>query len=167
MTGVLQSWKDATHRHAAAARAREIIEEIYPICRSITGQGVRDTLARVRAQIPIEIHEVPSGTPVFDWEVPDEWNVREAWIADPSGRRIVDFREHNLHLVGYSVPVRERLPLAQLRERLYSIPEHPDWIPYRTSYYGRRWGFCVPHRLLQSLPDGEYEVCIDSEIAPG
>lgn len=148
-------------------RVRTLINDIYPICRSITGQGVRDTLARVRERIPIEVHEVPSGTTVFDWEVPEEWNVRDAWIADAKGNRVVDFRKHNLHLVGYSVPVRGRMPLTALRAHLHSLPQHPDWIPYRTSYYRRTWGFCLPHRQLAALPEGEYEVVIDASIKPG
>ena len=106
---------------------------------------MRETLRRIGERIPLELHEVPTGTEAFDWVVPKEWNVAEAYVADPSGRRVVDFADSNLHLVGYSVPVRARLPLAELRDHLTSIPEHPEWIPYRTSYYREDWGFCLSH----------------------
>lgn len=145
----------------------DFARELFPICRSITGEGVRQTLHRIATLIPLQLHEVPSGTKVFDWEVPREWNIRAAWIKAPDGRVVVDFAEHNLHVVNYSVPVRQRLSLAELRPHLFSLPEHPDWIPYRTSYYKETWGFCLADRVLQSLPAGEYEVCIDSTLAPG
>jgi aminopeptidase-like protein len=144
-----------------------LIEEIYPYCRSITGQGVRDTLARVAREIELEVHEVPTGTAVFDWEIPDEWNVRDAYVADAAGRRVIDFRQHNLHLMSYSVPVRARMSLEALRPHLHSRPDRPDWIPYRTSYWRRDWGFCLSHRLLETLGPGEYEVVVDSTLAPG
>jgi aminopeptidase-like protein len=140
---------------------------LYPICRSITGDGVRRTLAAIRERIPLEIHEVPSGTPVFDWTVPREWNIRDAWIKDPSGRKVVDFQEHNLHVLNYSVPVHEKLPLEELKKRLFTLPDKPDLIPYRTSYYKETWGFCLRHRTLEELPDGEYEVFIDSTLEDG
>ena len=147
--------------HALARR-------LYPIPRSITGDGVRRTLAELRGIVPLEVREVPSGTEVFDWTVPREWNVREAWIRDPSGRKVVDFAEHTLHLVGYSVPVHRRMGLDELREHLFTLPDQPDRIPYRTSYYNETWGFCLPHRLLESLPDeGEYEVRIDATLEDG
>lgn len=143
------------------------IAEAYPICRSITGDGVRRTLGMLRDQIPMEIHEVSSGTPVFDWTVPKEWNIRDAWIADPSGRKIVDFQASNLHVLNYSVPVHERLPLAELKKHLFTLPDKPDLIPYRTSYYKETWGFCLSHDQLQALPEGEYEVRIDSTLEDG
>lgn len=143
------------------------VRELYPLCRSITGEGTRRTLDAISRFVPLERLEVPSGTRVFDWEVPREWNVREAWIRGPGGERVVDFREHNLHLMSYSQPVRARLSLAELKPHLFSLPEQPDWIPYRTSYYRDAWGFCLPHRQLQALPEGEYEVCIDATLAPG
>jgi aminopeptidase-like protein len=143
------------------------IAEAYPICRSLTGDGVRRTLGRIGERIPLEIREVPTGTPVFDWTVPKEWNIRDAWIKDPSGRKVVDFQEHNLHVLGYSVPVHERLPLAELKKHLFTLPDKPDLIPYRTSYYKEAWGFCLRHRTLESLPEGEYEVLIDSTLADG
>jgi aminopeptidase-like protein len=144
-----------------------LIEELYPICRSITGEGVRETLRRVQRLIPLELHEVPSGTQVFDWTVPKEWNIRDAYVKDSRGNRIIDFRQSNLHVVSYSRPVHQRMPLAELRKHLYSLPEHPEWIPYRTTYYKDNWAFCVSHRQLEGLTEGEYEVCIDSALTDG
>ena len=144
-----------------------LVERLYPICRSITGDGVRTTLAALRDHIPLELREVPTGTRVLDWTVPKEWNIRDAYIKAGSGERVVDFRESNLHVVGYSVPVHERLPLSALLERLHSLPERPDWIPYRTSYWNETWGFCLPHNRLAELADGEYEVHIDSTLDHG
>ncbi len=144
-----------------------LMTELYPVCRSITGNGVRDTLTRIAADIPLQITEVPSGTAVFDWEVPREWNVRDAWIADEKGRRIVDLRDHTLHLMSYSVPVDVVMTLEELRPHLHSIPERPDWIPYRTSYYREDWGFCLTDRVLQGLQPGRYRVRIDSTLTSG
>ncbi len=152
---------------AQTAEAWQLMRQLYPICRSITGDGVRATLATIGTHIPLIQHEVPSGTPVFDWEVPREWNVRAAWIKDSSGHTIVDFRDHSLHLMSYSVPVEAELTLAELKPHLHTLPEHPDWIPYRTSYYREDWGFCLPHRQLEALADDRYEVRIDSRLAPG
>jgi aminopeptidase-like protein len=151
----------------AGRRMFALIEELFPICRSITGDGMRETLRRLSCHIPLDIVEVPSGTSVFDWTVPKEWNIRDAWIANSRGERIVDFAASNLHVVNYSVPVRQRMSLAELRPHLHSLPDHPDWIPYRTSYYKESWGFCLPHRTLESLPEDLYEVCIDSSLEPG
>ncbi len=145
----------------------QLIVELYPLCRSITGNGVRETLKRIRNYIPLTLHEIPSGTQVFDWTVPKEWNIRDAYIKDPRGRRIVDFQANNLHVVSYSVPVRDTLPLDRLREHLFTLPNRPDWIPYRTSYYKETWGFCLSERQLSELKDESYEVCIDSTLAPG
>jgi aminopeptidase-like protein len=142
------------------------MRELFPICRSITGEGARETLAAVGLRIPLELHEVPSGTRVLDWTVPDEWNIDDAYIAK-DGRRVVDFRESNLHVVSYSEPVRAAMPLADLRPHLHTLPEHPEWIPYRTSYYSRTWGFCLSQRRLDKLEDGDYEVMIDSTLEPG
>lgn len=152
------------------AFGREIFEfarEAFPICRSLTGDGVRQTLEILARDLPLTVVEVPTGTPVFDWTIPDEWNLREAYIADSSGRRIVDSRRHNLHVLGYSEPVSGRFTLEQLRPHLYSEPSRPEAIPYRTSYYQRRWGFCLPHRQLESLADETYEVRIDATLEPG
>ena len=141
--------------------------ELYPICRSITGEGVRETLRAIRKRIPLEMHEVPSGTKVFDWTVPQEWNVFDAYIMNQEGKRVVDFKAHNLHLMSYSSPVRKKMPLAELRPHLFTLPDHPEWIPYRTSYYKENWGFCLRHTDLERLPDDEYDVVIDSSLQPG
>jgi len=145
----------------------KLMESIYPICRSITGDGVRATLDHLQEWIPLERHEVPSGTSVFDWEIPLEWNIRDAFIADPSGHRIVDFKTHSLHVVNYSMPVRRKMTLDELQPHLYSLPDHPGWIPYRTSYYREHWGFCMRHRDRERLAAGPFEVVIDSDLAPG
>jgi aminopeptidase-like protein len=146
--------------HAAMRR-------LWPFCRSITGDGVRATLDVIQESLPLERHGVPSGTPAFDWTVNDEWNVRDAYIADRTGRRVVDFREHNLHLVSYSTPVRATMTFEELRPHLYTLPDHPDWIPYRTTYYQRTWGFCLSERQLQSLGDGPFEVVVDTTLERG
>jgi aminopeptidase-like protein len=144
-----------------------LVEQLYPICRSITGSGVRRTLEILSRYVPLAVHEVPTDTPVLDWTVPKEWNIRDAWIADASGKRVVDFRTSNLHVVSYSVPVRARLSLEDLRPHLHTLPDQPDLVPYRTSYYDETWGFCLTQRQLDALPEGPYEVCIDSTLAPG
>ena len=144
-----------------------LIEELFPICRSITGNGVRQTLEILRRFIPLEAHEVPSGIGVLDWTVPPEWNLRDAYILDPDGRRVVDFAANNLHIVQYSRPIDAMLPLGELRPHLHTLPDQPDWIPYRTSYYTENWGFCLTHRQLSSLADGPYRVVIDSDLGPG
>jgi aminopeptidase-like protein len=140
---------------------------LYPICRSITGDGIRQTLAAVEKRIPLQISEVPTGTTVFDWSIPKEWNIRDAYIKDACGKRVVDFRDNNLHVLNYSVPVHAKMCLSELRPHLFTIPEHPDWIPYRTSYYKENWGFCLSQNQLEMLEDNEYEVCIDSTLADG
>ena len=141
--------------------------EMFAFCRSITGEGLRRTLRIVRGQVPLQMHEVPSGSQVFDWTVPKEWNIYDAYIKNEQGERLVDFRKHNLHVVSYSLPVNRRMSLAQLRPHLFTLPEQPDWIPYRTSYYKETWGFCLSHRELEKLGEGEYHVCIDSRLEPG
>jgi aminopeptidase-like protein len=141
--------------------------ELYPICRSITGNGIRQTLEKIGERIRLDVSEVPSGTAVFDWTVPKEWNIRDAWIKDAQGRRIVDFHEHNLHVVNYSVPVLRRLSLGELRPHLHTLPDRPNWIPYRTSYYKEDWGFCLTHNQLAALEESEYEVCIDASLEDG
>lgn len=151
----------------AGRELHALVAELYPICRSITGDGVRETLRRIGRRIPLEVQEVQTGTAAFDWTVPREWNIRDAYLEDPSGRRIVSFSDSNLHVMGYSVPVRRRMSLAELRPHLFSSPEHPRWIPYRTSYYSENWGLCLPHVQLEALPEGDYEVCIDSTLVDG
>ena len=157
-----------TCRQEQGDKMLELMTRLYPICRSITGEGVRETLRIMQEQIPLEIREVPTGTQVFDWSVPKEWNIRDAWIKNAAGERLVDFRQLNLHVVSYSVPVRERMRLDQLREHLYTIPDYPNSVPYRTSYYKETWGFCLSeNQLAQFNSTEEYDVCIDSSLADG
>ncbi|MFL5944420.1 MAG: DUF4910 domain-containing protein [Gaiellaceae bacterium] len=158
---------DVVSGHEAGSEIHDLIAELYPICRSISGDGVRETFQLVSRHVPLDVTEVPTGTEVFDWTVPREWNIRDAWIADADGERVVDFRACNLHVLGYSVPVRERLTLAELRQHVFTHPTEPDWIPFRTSYYNEQWGFCMSQRQLDALADGEYDVCIDSTLAAG
>ncbi len=146
----------------------ELMTRLYPICRSITGEGVRQTLRILQEQIPLEIHEVSTGTQVFDWTVPKEWNIKDAWIKNSAGERLVDFRNLNLHVVNYSAPVQERMKLAELKEHLHTLPKYPDWVPYRTSYYKETWGFCLSeNQLAQFNPSDDYNVCIDSSLTNG
>jgi aminopeptidase-like protein len=145
----------------------DLCADLFPILRSITGSGVRETLDRIGSVIPLSRLEVPSGTPALDWTVPPEWNVTDAFVKDRSGRRVIDFRRSNLHLVSYSTPVRARLTLDELRPHLFTLPDRPDLIPYRTSYYEQSWGFCLTERELRALEPGDYDVLIDSTLAPG
>lgn len=154
-------------RTGAGERMYDLATRLFPICRSITGDGVRETLGAIGEGIPLEVHEVPSGEQVLDWTVPDEWNIHDAYIATSAGERVVDFRESNLHVVGYSEPVRSEMTLEELRPHLHVHPEQRDWVPYRTSYYSRTWGFCLSQRRLDELADGTYEVVVDSTLAPG
>jgi aminopeptidase-like protein len=144
-----------------------LIRELYPINRSITGDGVRETMRMLQRHIELQIHEVPTGTKVFDWEIPREWNIRGAFIEDCQGRRRVDFDDNNLHVVGYSTPVRRTMTLDELKPHLHSLVDKPEWIPYRTSYYDENWGFCLADTTLSSLKDGEYTVVIDASLEPG
>lgn len=147
---------------------RERLERLYPLCRSLTGDGVRRTLAILAESVPLTVHAVPSGTPAFDWTLPPEWNARAAWIADAeTGERLVDLADHTLHLVSYSTPFHGRISRAELEPHLHSLPEHPDWIPYRTSYYHRDWGFCLTQRQRDALGDGLFDVLVDTTLAPG
>lgn len=141
--------------------------ELFPIWRSITGDGFRETLGILKRHIPLEVHEVPSGTRVFDWTVPREWNIRDAYVTNGRGEKVIDFRKSNLHVVSYSVPIRKMMPLAELKDHLHTLPGHPDWIPYRTSYYREDWGFCLSHNDFLGLEDGTYEVVIDSTLEDG
>lgn len=144
-----------------------LVADLYPICRSITGEGVRQTLAKIGERIPLEIHEVPTGTQVFDWTVPREWNIRDAWIKDPHGHKVVDFRHLNLHVLNYSAPIHQKVSLEELKKHLFTLPDQPDLVPYRTSYYRETWGFCMTHHQWMSLQEGEYEVFVDSTLEDG
>jgi aminopeptidase-like protein len=161
----------AIERDALGRELHRLVADLFPICRSITGDGVRETLARIGSRlgksVPLELHEVPTGTQVFDWTVPKEWNIRGASIRDQDGKTVLDFAACNLHVVGYSAPVHTRLPLSELKARIHTLPERPDWIPYRTSYYGETWGFCMSQRQRDALPDGEYDVRIDATLEDG
>ena len=165
MTPVLSA--PASDTEATGREAFELMRRLFPLCRSLTGDGVRATFDVLEEEIPITRTEVPSGTRVLDWVVPDEWNLRDAYIAGPDGTRVVDISRSNLHVVSYSEPVRRRMALSELRPRLHSLPDQPDVIPYRTSYYERTWGFCISHRQLLELETGDYEVVIDSTLKPG
>jgi aminopeptidase-like protein len=145
----------------------ELMRELFPLPRSLSGAGVRATFDVLEREIPLERTEVASGTPVFDWTVPPEWNIRAAWLDAPDGTRIADFEETNLRVLGYSAPVRGTFALAELRDHLFSDPGRPDVVPFRTSYHHRNWGFCLRHRELESLVDGDYDVCVDSSLEDG
>ncbi len=166
MSGPLKEL-DAKNWVEAGQELHRFAADLFPICRSITGDGLRQTLAMIAKRVPLQISEIPSGTAAFDWTIPKEWNIRDAFIKAPGGKRVVDFRESNLHVMNYSVPVRATMPLSELRPHLYTIPDRPDWIPYRTSYYKENWGFCLTHNQLAALNDHEYEVCIDSNLEDG
>jgi len=148
-------------------RIYDLAAELYPICRSITGNGVRYTLGILGRHIDIDVTEVPSGTQVFDWTIPREWTIADAYIANAAGERVVDFRASNLHVLNYSAPVRAQLPLEQLKEHIFTLPDQPDLVPYRTSYYAERWGFCMSDNALAALPPGDYTAVIDSKLAEG
>jgi len=144
-----------------------LMERLFPICRSITGDGVRETLKIINDLIPLDMHEVPSGTKVFDWTIPDEWNIKDAYVKDENGKRVIDFQNSNLHLVGYSIPCEGKISLKELKNHLHTLPDQPDLIPYVTSYYDKRWGFCLAHNDLLKLKDDFYYVKIDSVLEPG
>jgi aminopeptidase-like protein len=163
----LTALQDQLREENVGRKMHELIAQLYPICRSITGNGVRETLHILSQHIPLGIHEVPTGTPVFDWIIPKEWNVRDAYIKNSLGEKVVDFQKSNLHLVSYSVPIKKRMPLAELKEHLFTLPDHLDWVPYRTSYYKEDWGICLSHNQLAEFKDEEYEVCIDASLKEG
>lgn len=145
----------------------QLMSELYPICRSITGNGVRETLGKIKRIVPIEVHEVASGAKVFDWTVPKEWNIKDAYVKNSKGEKIIDFKKSSLHILNYSVPIQKKVSLRELKEHLFTLPEHPDWIPYRTSYYSENWGFCISHNQFIKLEEDTYEVCIDSSLGNG
>jgi aminopeptidase-like protein len=145
----------------------DLMAGLFPLCRSITGAGLRATLDRIGQLVPLQLSEVPTGTRAFDWTVPKEWNIRDAWVANENGERVIDYRTSNLHVLNYSTPVRRRLTLDELRPHLHTLPDHPTWVPYRTSYYAETWGFCLSQEALDRLPDGEYEAVIDTTLEDG
>ena len=158
---------DELELKTAGTRMHEMASDLFPICRSLTGDGVRQTLMEVAKRLPIDVHEVATGTDVLDWQVPPEWNIRDAYIASEDGKRIVDFRESNLHVVGYSKPVKATLSLDELKPHLHTLPDYPDQIPYRTGYFNDDWGFCLSQNVLDGMQDEQYEVVIDSELTDG
>ncbi len=145
----------------------KLMKELYPICRSITGDGVKDTLKIIKKSIPLKINRVPSGTQVFDWIVPKEWNIRDAYIKDPAGKKVIDFKKSNLHVMSYSVPVSKKISLNELKKHIHTLEKYPDWIPYLTTYYNDNWGFCMTHNNLKALKPGDYEIKIDSTLEDG
>ena len=158
---------DAMNESSLGDAMYELMRCLFPICRSLTGDGVRHTLRILQKYIPLEIVEVPSGSRAFDWTVPDEWNIRDAYLADETGRRVIDFRKNNLHVLGYSTSFEGKMSLSELKEHLHTLPNQPDAIPFLTSYYERRWGFCLSQNDLLRLRDGQYHVKIDSSIERG
>ncbi len=144
-----------------------LMKELFPICRSITGDGVRESMRILRKHIPLTVHEVPSSTKVLDWVVPDEWNIKDAYIKNSRGERVVDFKKNNLHVLNYSTAIRAKMSLKELKPHLFTLPDHPKWIPYLTSYYKKNWGFCLSQDQLDRLPEDHYEVLIDSEHKKG
>jgi aminopeptidase-like protein len=150
------------------ADLEKYFDKLWPICRSITGDGLRESLKILGEIIPLQLTEVPSGTVVFDWNVPLEWNIRNAWIITPEGKKIADFSTNNLHVVNYSAPVHKKISWTELANHLHTVPEMPDAVPYITSYYRETWGFCITHQEYNTLPrEGEYEVMIDSDLRQG
>ena len=159
--------KERLNPNEVSQEMYQLISELYPICRSITGNGFRETLHWIKKHIELTQHEVPTGTQVFDWTVPKEWNIKDAYVKNSQGERIIDFNKSNLHVVNYSVPVKQKIHLEELKKHLFTLSDRPDWIPYRTSYYKESWGFCLSHKQFLELQDEEYEVCIDSSLEDG
>lgn len=159
--------EDSVRPNVVGEEMHTLIKELFPLCRSITGDGVRETLRRIQRIVPLQIHEVPTGTQVFDWTIPKEWNIRDAYVKDDTGRRVIDFQKSNLHVMSYSVPVRKTVSIDELKKHIFSLPEHPDWIPYRTSYYDENWAFCLSQNEALALSDSKYEVHIDSSLENG
>lgn len=145
----------------------QLMVKLFPLCRSITGVGTKQTLEIIKQLIPIKLTKVKTGTKVLDWIVPEEWNINDAWIKDPGGKKIIDIKNSNLHVLNYSIPIYGKISLEKLREHLYTYPKYPDWIPYTTSYYKKNWGFCMSENQNKKLKKGIYEVLIDSSLKKG
>ncbi len=145
----------------------DLVKELFPICRSITGDGVRETLEIIKKHIPIETHEISSGTKVFDWTIPKEWNIKDAYVKNSKGEKIIDFKKSNLHILNYSIPIKKKVSLSELKDHIFTLSDHPKWIPYRTSYYEENWGFCISHNQFKKLIEDEYEVVISSTLKEG
>jgi aminopeptidase-like protein len=158
---------DAAATRSPGELMHALMAELYPLCRSITGAGTIQTLSILKKHVPLTIHKIPSGIRAFDWTVPKEWNITAAYIKNSQGQKIVDFADSNLHVLNYSVPVHRQVTLHELRQHLHTLPEHPDWIPYRTSYYKEDWGFCISYNDFLKLEDELYEVFIDSTLKDG
>ncbi len=163
----LEETKNTSDFEKIGAEIYRMVFDLYPICRSITGKGVRETLQYIKKKIPLVIHEVPSGTKVFDWSIPKEWNIQDAYVKDSEGHKVIDFKKSNLHILNYSMPVQKKVSFEELKEHLFTLPEYPEWIPYRTSYYNENWGFCLSHKDFLKLKEGIYEVCVDSTLCEG
>ena len=145
----------------------KLMKQLYPLCRSITGNGVRDTLGIIKDITPIVVHEVPSGTKVFDWIVPLEWNIKDAYVKNSKGEKVINFKNNNLHIVSYSEPLNSIINYIELKKHIFTLEKYPDWIPYRTTYYKKDWGFCMKHNDFLMLQNENYEVHIDSELKNG
>ena len=166
----MHNWTQFNHQGILASAGEDayaLIERLYPLCRSITGAGTRQTLDIIGQQIELDRSEVPTGTKVFDWIVPKEWTIRDAYIISPQGEKICNFKEHNLHITGYSTPVNETLNKEELLPHLHSLPKYPKWIPYTYNYHSEDWGFSISDEQLHSLPEGDYKVVIDSDLKHG
>ncbi len=160
-------WTTVPEADAVGRELHALMAELFPVPRSLTGDGVRATLERLGRDVPLRTVELPTGTQVFDWTLPREWNVREAWVEGPDGTRVIDVAQSSLHLLGYSVPVETTVDLAELRQHLLTDPRDPDVVPYRTSYWAERWGFCTSQRVADGLPEGTYHVRIDATLDDG
>jgi len=164
----LQERIENTENQTIGIEIYDLIKKLFPICRSITGNGVRETLEIIKKHLSnLEIHQVPSGTKVFDWTIPKEWNIKDAFIKNSKGEKIIDFKNSNLHVLNYSTPINTKISLKELKNHIFTIPDFPDWIPYRTSYYQENWGFCMSHKQFEKLEEDEYEVFIDSSLDAG
>jgi len=159
---------DQSYKNMAGEEMISLMKTLWPFCRSITGDGVRATLNVIKKKLPrLEIYEIPSGTQCFDWVIPREWNIRQAYVLNDKNEKVIDFTDHNLHIVSYSIPVDAEMDIEELDKHLYSIPEQPDAIPYVTSYYKENWGFCIQHSKREKLTKGRYKVYIDSSLKTG